>query len=571
MALNDTQTAPESEPVIIAQESELPATDQADGRGFQSTFQIVSMLGGYRARVRGTRRRRYLAISALAVGAVWLLAGLIYYFDLAVPASIPFAIALTVLLPVAALVFEAARKPSLSDTATLIDRRLDDKQRLVTSVELMSKGDGAPSPLDEAQIRTSAEVLSHVSPKSVYPSRTPWSLPATGLALLLLALGLFTLKGGGFTPFGVGTLPNDEPVQAFVVPLTPEPELPPSEMTPEAEPTPTSAPEELTLDQNTQDQQQQAGATASQTVSPEEQAASSQQAQSDLSRLGRALDGQSVTQQAADALKQGNTDEAAQQLAELGKENDQVSQAAKEGLADALDQAAQDTSGNQQLRKAEQNAADALRNGDYKEIDAAMQGLADAMERTASNIVPQQELAENFPEQPPGNQQDSSQQTGNQQSQPAEPGAGQQDGGQQDGQQGGNPEGGPPGSGQSGQQGEGEGEESGQGGGQEPQSGEGQGQSGAPGQGTRVNGPKDPTDLDVAGNPFELEAQPEPGNTNPQPNPPQDNPGLTLDGGSGGSGASPAAPGDAVNVPGETGNVPLDRWDIIRRFFTPNP
>jgi len=285
-------------------------------------------------------------------------------------------------------------------------------------------------------------------------------------------------------------------------------------------------------------------------------------------RLGRALDGQSVTQQASDALKQGNTDEAAQELTELGKENDQVSKAAKEGLADALEQAAQDTDANRDLRKAEQDAAKALREGDYKQVDSAMQKLAEAMQQTAANIIPQQELAKSFPEQPTSGQQDPSQQPGDQ-SEQGDTGAGQQDGqqeseaGDKSGQEG------PEGGGDTGQQGEGESQQDGQGGGNKSESGEGDGQSGAPGQGTRVNGPKDPTDLDVPGNPFELEAQPEPGNTQPQPDQQQDRPGLTLDGGSGGSGAAPVAPGDAVNVPGETGSLPLDRWDIIRKFFTP--
>jgi hypothetical protein len=535
-----------------------------------SAFQIVSMLGGYRRRVRGTRRRRYLAMSTLGIGATWLMAALAYYFDLQVPGALPIAIALTLLLPVAAFAIEAARTPSLSDTAALIDRRLDDNQRLLTSVELMSKGEGLTSPLTESQIKTSAMILTRAEPKSVYPSRTPWNLATAGLGLLLLALGLFTLKGGGFSPLGVGILPHDEPVEAFLAPRTPDTGLPPSELTPE--PTPTSEPKELVLGGNQQQQEGEATTTPdpNQPANPEEQAAASQQAESDLARLGRALDGQSVTQQASDALKQGNTDEAAQELTELGKENDQVSKAAKEGLADALEQAAQDTDANRDLRKAEQEAAKALRDGDYKQVDAAMQKLAEAMQQTAANIVPQQELAKGFPEEPTSGQQDASQQPGDQ-SEQGDTGAGQQDGqqeseaGDKSGQEG------PEGGGDTGQQGEGESQQDGQGGGNKSESGEGDGQSGAPGQGTRVNGPKDPTDLDVPGNPFELEAQPEPGNTQPQPDQQQDRPGLTLDGGSGGSGAAPVAPGDAVNVPGETGSLPLDRWDIIRKFFTPSP
>ncbi|HKP51364.1 MAG TPA: hypothetical protein VJ183_01785 [Chloroflexia bacterium] len=531
-----------------------------DNKTKHARFQIVSMLGSYRKRVRCTRRRRYLAISALGIGTTWLITALIYYFDLPVQGALPIAVVLTFLLPLLALAIEAARKPTLSDTAALLDRRLDNNQRLITSVELMSRGETVP--LTDAQIKTSATMLARVQPKALYPTHTPWNLTATGLGLLLLALSLFMLKGGGFSPFGVGTLPPDQPVVASLAAPTADPGLPPSELTPE--PTPTAEPDELALDGGAQDDQSgEATATPDQPTSPQDQADASQQAESDLARLGRALDGQSVTQQAADALKQGNTDEAAQELTELGKENDQVSKAAKEGLADALEQAAQDTDANRLLKNAERDAAKALRDGDYKSVEEAMQNLADAMQQTAANVIPQQELAKNFPEESSGGEQGASQQPGDQ-SEQGNTGAGEEEG-DQSGQEG------PQGGGETGQAGKSESDQPGQGGGDKSQGGEGSSQSGAPGQGTRVNGPKDTTDLDVPGNPFELDAKPEPGNTQPQPNQQQDHPGLTLDGGAGASGASPVSPGNAVNVPGETGSLPLDRWEVIRKFFTPEP
>jgi len=527
---------------------------------------VVSMLGDYRARIRRSRRRRYLAVAALGIGVVWFLASLIHYFSLPVPGVLSTAIVLTLLLPIAALIFEVWRKPSLTETAALADKRLDNSQRLITSIELMSSG--AVTPLAPAQIDTSASILGRVRPKALFPTQTPWSVAASGLGLLLLALGLFMLKGGGFSPFGVGTLPPDQPVVASLAAPTADTGLPPSELTPE--PTPTSNPQEVELGGGQQpgDNPDQSG---NQPGNPEEQAAISQQAQSDLDRLQRALDGQSVTQQAADALKQGNTDEAAKQITELGKENDQVSQAAKEGLADALDQAAQETTNNRQLQQAEQEAAEALRDGEYKQIDEAMENLAQAMEQTAGNVVPQQQLAESFPEQgaqptPGAGDQQAGSQPGEQPSQPSEQGSQPGDTGASDGQEGSQPEEGG-GGGDSGQQSEGGNDQSGQGGGQQPETGEGESSGSAPGQGTRVNGPKDTSRLNVSGNPFELEA--EPGQGNPSQQPDQQRPGLTLDGGSGSSGASPVTPGEAVNIPGETGNLPLDRWDIIRKFFTP--
>jgi hypothetical protein len=526
-------------------------------------MRVVSMLGGYRARIRRTLRRRYLAMSALGVGIAWLIAAGVHYFDLPVPGTLPLAIAITFLLPITALIVEAICRPSISETAALLDRRLDNSQRLITSIELMSKGEGLPSPLTDAQIATSAEMLGRVQPKAVYPARTPWNMVVVGGGLLLLALSLFILKGGGFTPFSVGTLPPDQPVVASLAAPTPDAGIPPSEVTPEA--TPTSNPTEVAVDEDQQPSDRTGGISTAvpPSADPKEQAEASQQAASDLANLERALDGQGATQQAADALKQGNVDEAAQQITDLGKENDQVSEEAKEGLADALEQAARDTSTNPSLQKAEEEAAKALRDGDYKAINEALENLAGAMQQTASNITSQEDLASSFPEQPtqtPGDQAaqptDPSDVDGQEGDQPGE--SGEQ--GNSQGQQGGT---------DSGQQGEGEGEQSGEGAGSKPESGEGEGQGGAPGQGTRVNGPKDTSDLDVPGNPFELGAKPDPGNTSPQSDPEQQHPGITLDGGSGGSGAAPVTPGDAINLPGETSSLPLDRLELIRKFFSP--
>ena len=126
-----------------------------------------------------------------------------------------------------------------------------------------------------------------------------------------------------------------------------------------------------------------------------------------------------------------------------------------------LQKAADDPATNSTMRDAEQAAADALRNGKYDDIDKALKGLASATQQTAAGIVPQQELAKNYPTPSPatgqsqqgqGSQQDSASQggTGSQQDQGGQQGdqgsqsQGQQGGQSQDGQQG-----------QSGQQGEG--------------------------------------------------------------------------------------------------------------------
>src|SRR5439155_23334578 len=162
-------------------------------------------------------------------------------------------------------------------------KRLDERQRLVTSVELMSR----QQPLRDmahAQLSTSTELLSSIDADELYPARTPWPALSLSGGLLLVALGLFLLKGAldGFTPLQVGGLPPDQKALAALVSPTPQSGLPESERTP-----PTSS-----LPSGAQDSNSSTEA--------------SQQAQNGLQRLTKALDEQSVTQQAADSLRQGD-------------------------------------------------------------------------------------------------------------------------------------------------------------------------------------------------------------------------------------------------------------------------
>ena len=87
-------------------------------------------------------------------------------------------------------------------------------------------------------------------------------------------------------------------------------------------------------------------------MTPEEaqqQAEASREAQKSLQRLAQALDEQSVTQAAADAIRQGDYGTASSDLTDLGKNNDQLSDEAKHSIADALDQAAEDFGGHPRL------------------------------------------------------------------------------------------------------------------------------------------------------------------------------------------------------------------------------
>ncbi|MEO6457367.1 MAG: hypothetical protein ABIO92_03700 [Chloroflexia bacterium] len=533
---------------------------------------VKRLLTRYAGRIRLERRRRYLSLSFLALGAAWLVSALFFYGDLLDPRVLPYALALPLLLPIGALVLERFRQPSTVETALAIDLRFDNQQRVLTAVELLDTKE--PKSLDTEQLSSTTDLITPFDARVVYPVRSP--LPAYSLSggLLLLAVGIILFKGApaGFVPIQALGLPGNEQALSALVSPTAASGLPDSNKpteTPQPDPSQTAV---------------AAGSQGNDAPSPEQQAAS-EDAQSGLDRLQQGLNEQSATQSAADSLQQGDYGQAGDQLAELGQENDQLSEAAKQGLADSLDRAADESESTPDLQKAERSAAEALRKGNYKQIDEALKNLGEELKETAQNVIPQQELAQGFPEQSQesGQQGQEGQQQQGQQGKPSdqqsgqpqeqgEQGQGQQEGGQsQSGEQSDGSQGDP--QGQQGEQG-GEGAQGGQQGqqggeGQQNQSpgggkdGEGDGQPGAPGQGTRVDGPKDSADPNVEGNPFELENQPDQG----KPSQDGERPALTLEGSAGASGASPVTPGGAVTAPGESNRLPVERWQIIQRYF----
>ena len=521
---------------------------------------VKNLLTRYAGRIRLERRRRYLSLSFLTLGAVWLVSALLFYSDLLDARVLPYALALPLLLPIIALVLERSRQPSTVETALAIDLRFDNQQRVLTAVELMDATE--PKSLDTEQLSTTADLLTPFDARVVYPVRSP--LPAYSLTggLLLLAVGIILLKGApaGFVPIQALGLPGNEQALSALVSPTAASGLPDSNK-PTETPQPDASQTAIA-----------AGSQGSEAPSPEQQAAS-EDAQSGLDRLQQGLNEQSATQGAADSLKQGDYGEAADQLAELGQENDQLSEAAKSGLADSLDRAADESASTPDLQEAERSAAEALRKGNYKQIDEALKNLGEQLKDTAQDVIPQQELAQGFPEQSQQGQegQQQGEQSDQQSGQQQQGEQGQQEGSQSQGSEQSNGSQGDP-QGQQGEQGGAgaQGEQGQQGGeGQQNQSpgggeeGEGDGQPGAPGQGTRVGGPKDTADPNVQGNPFELENQPGQG----KPSQDGERPALTLEGSAGASGAGPVKPGGAVNTPGESNRLPVERWQIIQRYF----
>ncbi|HUP27632.1 MAG TPA: hypothetical protein VM409_04290, partial [Chloroflexia bacterium] len=178
-----------------------------------------ALLGRYASRIRLARRRRYLTASFLALGATWLVCSLLFYSDLLPSWALAYALILPLVLPLGALALERFRRPSTIETASTLDRRLDNQQRMLTAVELLDAGE--PGPIQVEQLSSTTDLLSPLDERIVYPLRSPLPAYLVTVGLLLLAVGIVLLKGapGGFLPIQPLGLPGDQqPLSALASP-----------------------------------------------------------------------------------------------------------------------------------------------------------------------------------------------------------------------------------------------------------------------------------------------------------------------------------------------------------------
>lgn len=279
------------------------------------------------------------------------------------------------------------------------------------------------------------------------------------------------------------------------------------------------------------------------------QTAQSATDKSALDRLGQALDQISAGRPAAEAIQRGDYERAAQEIANLGTESDQLSQEAKTQLARALREAANDSSNSPELSQRERRAADALAGRDYQAAQQAMADLADQVGMRGRNVIPQAEQSRAW---------DQINQERRAQGQPDSPGSARQNQPPQArGQQGQQGQRGQQGQGQQGQQGQS----------QQPQPGNGNGsapsQGGPPGE-TPPDAPA--PRLDAQGKPVEVEVKPgrqgsRPGDADKPDDKPLDEVGSM-------SASSNANPGQVTSAaPPEINFVPSSRRDVVRDYF----
>jgi hypothetical protein len=392
-----------------------------------------------------------------------------------------------------------------AEAARRLDRRFGLNEQLATAIEIAGTNP-PPGSVGSHLVLQATRNARGLRQQLRKRQRLPWTELFTLLALCLAALGLLLLTGIG-TPWFSGQaaalppLPSvADPADLFEEPLPPDGQ---------GEPMPGEGGEPMPGEGQGSAQSGAAGAQ-----SQSGQGTNPADAQT-LEAVANALRDQGATRPAAEALDEGDTSGAAQELRELADQAGQLSQAARDDLAGNLREAASSI-GQSDPQMAEQlrESASGLE-GSSREASEALDDLAQSIEAMGGA----------------GQQGDASQS-----------GAGQGEG--QEGSQ--------PGSGQSGQGGQGD---------QAGPQGNGQG-SGAGNSSSGQQRAVQPERLGVDGTAVELEAEGGGQSANPQ-----NQPGTTMPGGTGSTaGGDPQSMGAVGPDPLR---IPLDERDVVQEYFNP--
>lgn len=265
-----------------------------------------------------------------------------------------------------ALVYAWLQRPTRMGLARFLDQGYSLDATLATSLELAQ-----------------GEMDSHLAPNLLnHAARTAYRIGRTKRLRLhrtaleqVMALGLAVIALGVVLLL---LLSNDLNHHAFVpVPKLPDVKQQQQQNGVDANGNPTP----LTDQQLTPEQLQQL-------------AVQSAQAQQDLQRLASSLSDNSATKQAAQDIQNGNYNAAAQDLQQVASNLDQTSPDAKQDIASDLQQAAnQNTPGNQPLTDAEKNAAQALQQGNSNDASQSVRNLANQVQQTGGQVRSQQDLS----------------------------------------------------------------------------------------------------------------------------------------------------------------------------------
>ena len=346
------------------------------------------------------RSLRTLTLS-LCVGAAFaLVASLLTLFSApdAVVSWLWLAAALT---PVAGLFSALMLRPSELEAVRAVDHRLDLHQQLGTAYELLGKD--SPSALAPWQLALASDVAGSLALSRAFPLAPKREL--------LMALLLSAATAGALLAVSLGvTLSN--PFEALKIPgITKETLSSPDRQlfgngAETKDSRQKSAAMESTRQMLNQIQRQAQRGTLSEAAAANalsqannelnRAAQESLVRQEALDRLAAQLRGTAAGNEIAQTLRQGDYQKASEQIRELGRQTDQLSQAAKDHLSQALSSSAAQSQALQQLARAENRAAQALQKPQSGETVYSMDRLAQAVEEASRQIVSQSELSETW-------------------------------------------------------------------------------------------------------------------------------------------------------------------------------
>ena len=306
------------------------------------------------------------------------------------------------LSPLVGLLAALALRPSIADAVRTVDQRLDLAQQLGTAEELMARK--AAGRLVSLQIARAAELASEAPVSRVFPLLPNKEIRIALPLALLTAFFLILVSLGVVLPNPLSLIRMPHFAGQAATPASQQDAL--NSLGKKSASTPGSPaldPLRRTLDELRRQAQQG-------TLTPAAAAAMLAQANAQLNRLAndsrdqqQALDqlanelqSTAAGREAAESLRQGNYDKAAQQLRDVGLQSDQLSQVAKQQLADALSRAAQKSQNARDLARSENQAAGALQRGDYSSVVQSMNELSQSVQDAAGQIVSQDELAQSW-------------------------------------------------------------------------------------------------------------------------------------------------------------------------------
>jgi hypothetical protein len=566
---------------VLGADPSRPRRERAFGAGASAFERQLSPLAGRLRRRRTLEYLPYALALAASVALVFGIAGRLF----ALPGL--FAVGFTAALALAALavVRVAQRRVGPYEAARSVDASLSLRERLATALELL---DGrAEGPLVERQVRDAVSALGAVTPKQAFPYFPAGSLSRQLAArrggYAAVALAVAVALAAWPSPAANGTATNQGDKLALAQPQRDEDNLQ-TQLSPQDTGNGVEGVEGLTQRPNdvgdlsgalTENKPNQ-GANGTQ---PGAQSSSdpNQQAQQDarsqqnssvadrqqaLQDLGNSLRQSQTARQAADSLRRGDTQKAAQQLNQVADQASKLSPGERQSLSQAFQQAAdQIGSRDPVLADASKRAADALSQFRTQDAQKAIRDSANEVAETGRQAQQQQDLQQRAQDIASGGQpQLPQQQLGNQQGQQDQQSPQSQAAQGQNGatRQGG--ENGQASNGLSDMEAElrSGGLQNGNAGGNGAGSGAGSGQQSAP---QRLN---------VEARTVTVDAQVGDGPT--QWRPPSPNAAPAPAGASGSGAAVPSGPVSAapVGAGADVNNVPWDLASSVRQYFTPD-